>query len=579
MIQTNKPVTLFELPISKSTIQALLKHHAPLVLWVTSNPSVAHMIKQVKPEYNVQRITGANINEFDDIVDAIKQQHVDVIVLGIEQLLNQPKLTKILQLITSVSHVIIDHIHHFSPTSFDYRPEYEHLNILFKNLAQANWSLISNSLSEFDYEIITSKVNVQHVEKKVQHSANIMKHQVFDISQLIQQLNETIMHKSTIIVTHDYAEAEIVAFLLNQQIPCGVVHRKVDETKKVKTLNQWQTGIISCLVITSDTTLPYPYPSVDQIIWLDYPISWHQLEFYKELFAAKKQMIMTYHDHSYSRSSMHQFPFNQHLDEIMMTLKTNHHGLTMREIERFINIDSYSCEKALKGLRVFGQVDKRNMHYFPVEDNSLFKDEVESIHLKKYSYFEDLLTRIDHSEQTHPKVKDNIYQIVNHSAMPIRPKVLFPITFYPKSLILKQHQTEHGHLFACPLYDPYARALDIHHIMESFSNSIETQSIVPLHNHEEDIIELIKHLSQLSQSPIHDVFGNFDASLLHTMKNPFHKMTMIMNQLIVRQTNYLSDHVIVVANHGDHFWQMGVVGYELLSRNMCKKVMVIFNQP
>ena len=579
MIQANQPVTIFELPISKSTIQTLLKHHSPFMLWVTSNPSIAHMIKQVKPNYNVQWITGANINEFDDVVAAIEQQQVDVIVLGIEQLLNQSKLTKILNLITSVSHVVIDHIHHYSPTSFDYRPEYEYLNILFNTLRQAHWSLVSNSLSEFDYEIIKSKINIHYVEKNDQHLDHVMKHQVFDLSQLIQLLNETIMHKSSIIVTHDYVEAEIIAFLLNHLTPCGVVHRKVDESKKVLTLNQWQTEEISTLVITSDTALPYPYPSVDQTIWLDYPLSLQQLEFFKELFAAQKQMIMTYHSPSFSRSSMHQFPFDHQLDEIMMTLKTNNHGLTMREIERFINIDSYRCEKAMKGLLVFGQVIKRNMHYFPIADKPLIKEEVENTQSKKITCFQDFISKINQNETYQPDVSDTIYNIVNHSTMPVRPKILFPITFYPKSLILKHHQTEQGHLFIRSIDDPYLRALDIHHIMTSNENGTDTQAIVPLYNHEDDMSELIIHLSKINPAPVCHAFEKFDASLLHTMKNPFHKMTMIMKQITLQHTDYISDCVFVIANHGDHFWQMGVVGYELLSRNMCKKVVVIFNQP
>ncbi len=579
MIQTHKPVTLYELPINESTIHTIFENPAPMVLWVTTNPSVAHLIKQVKPTYHVQRITGANHNEFEVILNAIENQHVDVIILGIEQLLNQPKLERVLKLITSISHVVIDHIHHFSPTSFDYRPEYEYLNILFNTLTQAHWSLISNSLSVFDYESITSKINVDHIKKHSLPNPSIACHQVCDISQLIQRLSETIIYTHTLIVTHDYFEAETIAFLLNQLMPCGVVHRKVEETKKVHTLSQWQHEVSNCLVITSDTTLPHPYPLVDQIIWLDYPLSWHQLTFYKELFAAKKHVIMTYHVPSYSQSSMHQFPFDHRLDEIMMTLKTNHHGLTMREIERFINIDSYVCEKAMKGLRVFGQVDKKSMHYFPIESITFSKDELESIHSKKLSYFKEFLADIVKTESFQLQVDDNVHHIVNHSAMPIRPKVLFPITFYPKSLISKHHQTEQGYLFIRSKYDPYKRAQDIHNIMVSNSNDVDTKSIVPLYNQEENISELIKHLSQLNQSAIHHVFDKFDTSLLHTMKNPFHKMTMIMNQFTMLQTDYISDCVFVVANHGDHFWQMSVVGYELLSRNMCKKVIVIFNQP
>ncbi len=579
MIQTHKPVTLHELPINESTIHTIFKNAAPMVLWVTSNPSVAHLIKQIKPAYQVRCITGANNNEFDDILNAIENQKVDVIVLGIEQLLNQPKLERILKLITSISHVVVDHIHHLSPISFDYRPEYEHLSILFNALTQAHWSFISNSLSESDFKAITFKVNIHHIKNSNQLNRSISNHQVNDISQLIQLLSETIMESRTLIVTHDYFEAEIVAFLLNQLMPCGVVHRKVEESKKVQTLNEWQSGIISCLVITSDTILPYPYPFVDQVIWLDYPLNWYQVAFYKELYAAKKHAIMTYHDPSYLQISMHQFPFDHRLEEIMITLENNHHGLTMREIERFINIDSYVCEKAMKGLRVFGQVDKRSMHYFPIEGTTFSKDELEGIHSKKLAYFKDFLADIVKTEPFQLQVDDNIRHVVTHSAMPIRPKVLFPITFYPKSLILKNHQTEYGYLFISFPYNPYTRAHDIDSIMTSNLKDNETQSIVPLYHHETDMSELIKHLSQLNQSPIHHIFDKFDASLLHTMKNPFHKMTMIINQLTLLKTSYLSDSVFVVANHGDHFWQMGVVGYELLSRNMCKKVIVIFNQP
>ncbi len=577
MIQSTNPVILYELPLNV-TIQKILKDQTTLILWITSNPSLTLILKQERPSLNILKITGANYHEFEMTLSAIQNQQVDILVLGIEQLLNKPKLDTILQSMTITPHIVVDHIHHWSPISFDYRPEYENLTLLAQKFKDASWTLISHCLSSYDVEIITSKITLSDVIKE-KNNLKLQNHiKVDSWHQLCQLIYNKTTSQSHLIITHDYLEAQWIAFLLNKLTPCGVVHRKVEETKKVDTLQAWQKKQISSLVITSDTILPYPYPKIDLVIWVDYPISKYQWLDSMHTYQTSTLAIITNHQPSFNQSAMHQFPYDGRLNEITRVLKEQKHGLTMREIERYYNIESYTLEKAMKGLRVFKGVNKQNMKYFPLDHWHFPLNIIKSIHKNKIKLFHQLLESINppdnYLSENHLEIEDTI----THSAMPIRPKILFPTNFYEKSLIASHHQTDYGYLFATYPYKTRTRVYDIHRLINQFKKEDETLSIVPFIDGEIELLEVINQLSNRLNFPINQVFHSFDSSSLNKMQNPFYKMTMIKNQTKLIHTQYLSDCVVVIANHGDHFWQMGVVGYELLSNNMCKRVIMIFNQ-
>lgn len=548
------------------------------ILLITSTPSISATIKTTCQIESVYEVTGANNNEFKRIVEHMQHRNVDVLIMGIEQLLNNVKRDIVLESFHYADIVMVDNIHHLIKTNFDYRPEYENIHDISQSFFASQWMLYTYILSQKEIHVLSNHFPTlinNYKEPEISYTYYSMS----DEKRLSFLMSLTTNH-SIVCIAHDYLFAEIVDNQLQRFGSSGVVHRKVEETKKVSTTLDWQSSLLTTLVITSDTILPYPYPRVDYVVWLDMPVSKQQISFYQQLFDANNSLLVFRKEFYMSNDVfVHQFAYNNLLNDVVHSIKDNPTGLTMREIEHFIDGESYVLEKAMKGLRAYNALKKNKLVYVLNQPFHLSSSEIKHHQSMKENNLLELYKTLEPKDDIDTAITPQIIETINHYPLSIRPKVLFPIGFFNSSLIKKEHRSDVGYVF----YKSYAnlnnRAQAIKGILDSLDISNTDTSITCLCDENDSIEKLMQHYSRTYDIHHAKVFSSFKSSLLKNYFNPYHKMTCVMSQFKLIKTSKLKDTTVVFADHGDHFWQMGVVAKTLLEEKITKRVIVVFNQP
>ena len=545
------------------------------VLIITSMPSISLVIQDQIFDLRLYEITGANHNQYPFVIDKLQNQDLDILVLGYEQLINPPKLNDVIATYQQVDYVLIMNINQSIPSNFDYRVEFENLPLILRAFNQAQFMFFAYALSESELKELESRYSLEHHFQTNNQNALFYE---LDVYERFNPLLEILKGQATIIIVHDYDEATMLANQINHFIPCGVVHRRVAEIQKVIYQDQWQAGELANLVITSDTILPFQHPEITQIIWVSPPISHSQMEFFHH-FLQVKQTYLLFNKNHYNQSHIftHQFMLDQSLNDLLNLLKAYPDGLTMREIERHVDGNSYTLEKSIKGLLVFGALKRKKAGYIldqPFYVTTSMAQVYAQAKMDQYHHFIDQLIP-SHCPYT---INDDIAITLNHLPLEIPPKVLFPTGFFKQSLIDLNLQSQPGYVFYQAYDNLNQRLTAINQLIQTLDIDLNNLSVTHLSN-DDQIKSLAHHFSESLGLPLSTCFGPFDSSLIKLAANPYHKMKAILNQFNLLSKESLKAMTIVFADHGDHYWQMGVIAKSLLENKMTKQVIVIFNQP
>ncbi len=551
-------------------------NHQNTILLITSTPSVANVILNIDKSLRVYQITGANNNLYPFVMEKIQKKEVDVLILGIEQLINPRKLNDVMNYYQSVNHVFIMNINQILPSNFDYQPEYETLPAVLRAFPQADVSLFSYTLDQTAIIQLTKyfgPINNQYRQLDINFN-----YYEFDMFIRIEPLLELLHEESTVVLVHDYDEATLLAHQINQFRPCGCIHRRMAEVIKVQNQIHWQNHLLDCVVITTDMILPFNHPLITQVIWATMPVDQQQLEYFSHYFNVDQTFLLfNKQEITHDDVMTHQFVMDDAINKLITLLHQHPEGLTMREIERYLDGNSYLLERTIKGLLVKQAIKRKGAGYVVDQPYQLSQAEIDTHHQQKQAAFQQLYNALVPSP--HPfKITNQHDDYLKHLPLPVAPKVLFPTGFFKQSLIDPSLQSDNGYVFALA-YD------HLEHRIEAIDTLLKSLSInyddVTITNFSLD--DQVKHLAQTFSEhykvEFKNVFAPFDSSILKRKHNPYHQLKAIMSQFELLIASPIKPICLVFANHGHHFWQMGVLAKVLLENQLTQRVIVIFNQP
>src|SRR5690554_573731 len=179
------------------------------VLLITSTPSISKLIKKYSSITNVYEVTGANNNEFKAIINHIKNKSVSVLIMGIEQLINEVKRDAIIELYNYADVLMVDHIHHLSLTSFDYRPEYENISLMMQSYATSETFFYAYSLNQRDINILNQQFP-QCINQFNQPPIDFM-YTSYEDEKRLALLVSLVANNNIVCISHDYLLAELIA--------------------------------------------------------------------------------------------------------------------------------------------------------------------------------------------------------------------------------------------------------------------------------------------------------------------------------------------------------------------------------
>lgn len=341
------------------------------------SPLIALMNNQIEAakRMNIKAVAihSENRKEWDNILDKLKSNAIDVIFIAPEKLADDLfNKTYLNTIITKVALLVIDEAHCISVWGHDFRPDYRRILAVIKRIPRsasilATTATANNRVIE---DISDQLPNLQIIQGALRRKSLALQNIILsDQAERLAWLKENIpqLKGSGIIYTLTKHDAEQVASYLNEAgIPAKAYHSEIkSDDPKINSI-EYRLSIESLLykdelkvvVATIALGMGYDKPNLGFVIHYQAPNS--IITYYQQVGRAGRGIEQAYgillsgkednaiQEHFISRS----FPKQESIDTILKALNSNRQGLTTRELMDHVNLSQSQIEQVLKFLSV-----------------------------------------------------------------------------------------------------------------------------------------------------------------------------------------------------------------------------------
>lgn len=316
-------------------------------------------------------INSSNRGEWDRVVEDVRNDRVDALLISPERLANEEFTERVLDKIADrIGLFVVDEVHCISDWGHDFRPDYQRLVNVLK-MMPPNTPVLGTTATANDRVIEDVKNQLGDIE--VQRGSLMRKSLKLQTLRLAGQAerlawlaqNIPCMPGTGIVYTLTTRDAEQVADWLNSQgVDARAYHGSIEHEDfedsnayRQKLERLLRNNEIKVLVATTALGMGYDKPDLNFVI--HYQASGSVVAYYQQVGRAGRAidealgiMMAGREDteiHEYFRSTA--FPSEGHVNAILAVL-AEHDGLSVAEIEQFVNIGKLQIEKVLKMLSV-----------------------------------------------------------------------------------------------------------------------------------------------------------------------------------------------------------------------------------
>lgn len=552
-------------------------------------------------DITVKLVSGNNSHQFDALLQDAKKGNIDLIIVSVEQFVNLEKLEKLLEY-TSFSGVFIDEAHAASSYSVQYAVEYTLLNWLFKKVNDVAFILDSSLATEQDIHVLQQHFPFKHIALTKQifkptivcKATSQSKDQLAHIVSLIKQSSALVL-----IVAFDFDHADwLYAHLKALLFSVGVVHRKVEETSKVETINHFNNLQLDAVIISNDTDLGLDHPAIDTIIYTFMPLNKQATLNHAQKGNVNGTLAIIFLENQFNYDSYSSVLLidNKHHQEAFNIIKKHPNGISMREIEHTYNIDSYQLEKIVKALKVKGFTKKESLVYQAIlPEYKLDQDDIDRHHQYFYHQYQQLNQIIKNSEclnqflfnhqhtcsqcsSCNPDILplENLDIELDHHTMMIHPKKILPKALYPKAIIPHEYLSKPGYTLVHDFSDK-GRWVDVMiKLIVDLKAQLSNPVIISLSEFEASEVnqDMLYQVSKATQLELIQPFLSSDKKIKQKeYKNPYHSVSAALSVLTLDQRFPMTNQdAILLLTHKDQGWFIAIATELLLSNKIVSSV-------
>jgi len=397
--------------------------------WVlfTQNASVSTWIinDQILSNQNFEIISGAHTHRFNQALEQFQQHRLNGLIVSCEQTLNPIKFSQILDTIKNVDVFILDQSHR------------GHLHSLYYSIET---EIMANQMDVIKpketHQIIASFQTPLNLKKSIVHQLSMplkllhFPHNLEACLTYLSSFNRVLWIAQTI----NEANA-ISAYLSYVKIEHALIHKKVEESIKVKNQARFIRKELSTCVTTIETQLPLDIQGIDCVVFTFDVRNDQLLSFFVPYVSEKTTWVMIDWFKPNNFNSLGHV-INEKMFSFFHYLSSIERGASMREAERTLNIDSYEFEKIINFLKGRKIIKKIGLNY--VVDQS---DEIHSL------YEEAKVALLTQNNVKIIKQQHKIKPFPAGIIFPFVAKKLLPRGFYNFTTIPQHLKHEEGFIF------------------------------------------------------------------------------------------------------------------------------------
>ncbi len=311
---------------------------------------------------SAETINSSNQSDWQRITRLMDSDGADVLLISPERLANQSFVeTMLLQIADRIGMLVVDEAHCISDWGHDFRPDYRRIVNILRRMP-SNMPVLATTATANDRVINDAREQLGRLEIQRgplrRESLRLQNLRMPDIASRLAWLARRIpeLPGTGIVYVLTKRDAERTAeWLREQKIDAHAYHSNSEDRPRLEEL--LQDNKIKVLVATTALGMGYDKPDISFVIHYQAPgsiISYYQQvgragravnRAYGVLIAGKEDAdIMEYFRHS-------AFPTEEHVKHILSLLASTD-GMSLREMERELNLRRGQIEKTLKFLSV-----------------------------------------------------------------------------------------------------------------------------------------------------------------------------------------------------------------------------------
>lgn len=319
-----------------------------------------------------ETINTSNRNEWNEIMQNVRENKVDLLLVSPERLSNDEFLQNcLLPISTRIAFFVVDEAHCISDWGHDFRPDYQRINRILQKLPK-NVAVLATTATANDrvVEDVLAQLGPTTILQRGPLARNSLRLQNILLSNRAQRLAwlaDTLpqLPGSGIIYTLTVRDANRVAAWLKQQgIPAAAYHAQVEGDAEEEDLADPRTDLETkllnneskALVATNALGMGFDKPDLGFVIHFQSPQS--AVHYYQQVGRAGRAIDMAFgvllggeeDDEINQHFISHAFPPEEQIQAILVVLAEAEGGLTVSELMHEVNIRKGQLEKALKFL-------------------------------------------------------------------------------------------------------------------------------------------------------------------------------------------------------------------------------------